>query len=278
MPRVEVTRTYLELLEPGDLVAASSSDHRLRLERVQDCPSSHHRYPMREVAGRRWVDRLAGRRRPRLPVSPTVGLWVLYRAGAPAGYFGKRHETPRSRSPISACSPTTRRAAAIAGRRGVGASAQGCAGSGCTRARWTMRPLCRTTSRGDSGPSRRALCHRRTLTHSIVGRCPRAQDVVFFLVGPSSAAYSRTLRTISHEVTGLSRRGHDLNRPNSWRRFMSTPPRRPRQRVPTRGGSRGLSFRRYFTSRPVREGRRARRSSTTSAASRSSSSTSRSRL
>ena len=36
MPRIEVTRTYLELLKPGDLVAAPSSDPRLRLERVDE--------------------------------------------------------------------------------------------------------------------------------------------------------------------------------------------------------------------------------------------------
>jgi len=34
MPRVEVTRTYVELLKPGDLVAAPSSDPRLCLECV----------------------------------------------------------------------------------------------------------------------------------------------------------------------------------------------------------------------------------------------------
>ena len=49
MPRIEVTRTYLELLKPGDLVAAPSSDPRLRLERVDDCPASFHRYLYAEV-------------------------------------------------------------------------------------------------------------------------------------------------------------------------------------------------------------------------------------
>ena len=59
MPRIEVTRTYLELLKPGDLVAAPSSDPRLRLERVDECPASFHRYLYAEV-GRayHWVDRL----------------------------------------------------------------------------------------------------------------------------------------------------------------------------------------------------------------------------
>src|SRR5437867_6253495 len=96
MPRVEVTRTYLELLKPGDLVAAVSADPRLRLERVEQCPTSFHRYLYAEV-GRayHWIDRLgwtAEQTRAYLD-APTVGLWVLYCAGAPAGYFElKRHD------------------------------------------------------------------------------------------------------------------------------------------------------------------------------------------
>ena len=96
MPRVEVTRTYLELLKPGDLVAAPSADARLRLERVEECPASFHRYLYAEV-GRafHWVDRLGWTDEETLAylASPTVSLWVLYLSGAPAGYFElKRQE------------------------------------------------------------------------------------------------------------------------------------------------------------------------------------------
>jgi len=94
MPRVEVTRTYLELLKPGDLVAASSSDRRLRLERVEECPASFHRYLYAEV-GRayHWVDRRGWTDEQTLAylASPAVALWVLYWAGAPAGYFELKH-------------------------------------------------------------------------------------------------------------------------------------------------------------------------------------------
>jgi len=90
MPRVEVTRTYLEMSSPGDLVAASSPDPRLRLERVEECPASFHRYLYAEV-GRayQWVDRLGWTDEQTLAylASPAVSLWVLYCAGAPAGYF-----------------------------------------------------------------------------------------------------------------------------------------------------------------------------------------------
>ena len=96
MPRVEVTRTYLELLKPGDLAGAPSADPRLRLERVEECPASFHRYLYAEV-GRafHWVDRLGWTDEETLAylASPTVSLWVLYLSGAPAGYFElKRHE------------------------------------------------------------------------------------------------------------------------------------------------------------------------------------------
>jgi GNAT superfamily N-acetyltransferase len=96
MPRVDVTRTYLELSRREDLVGASSPDPRLRLERVEQCPASFHRYLYAEV-GRayHWVDRLGWTNEETLAylASPTVTLWVLYFSGAPAGYFElKRYE------------------------------------------------------------------------------------------------------------------------------------------------------------------------------------------
>ena len=90
MPRVDVTRTYLELSRPEDLLGASSPDPRLRVERVEQCPASFHRYLYAEV-GRayHWVDRLGWTNEETLAylASPTVTLWVLYFSGAPAGYF-----------------------------------------------------------------------------------------------------------------------------------------------------------------------------------------------
>src|SRR5207245_11463557 len=84
------------LLEPGDLVAVASSHPSLRLERVEQCPASFHRYLYTEV-GRayHWVDRLGWTDEETLTylASQAVGLWVLYCGGAPAGYFElKRHE------------------------------------------------------------------------------------------------------------------------------------------------------------------------------------------
>ena len=90
MARVAVTRTYLEMTRPEDLVAARLADPAVQVERAFDCPASFFRYLYAEV-GRRyhWVDRLAWndhQLRARLD-DPAVSLWVLRVRGSPAGYF-----------------------------------------------------------------------------------------------------------------------------------------------------------------------------------------------
>jgi GNAT superfamily N-acetyltransferase len=88
--RVEVVRTYLELVDRDALRAAPSPDPRARVERVHDCPPSFFRWLYAEV-GRRyhWRDRLGWtdvEARERLS-DPAVTLHLLSVAGAPAGYF-----------------------------------------------------------------------------------------------------------------------------------------------------------------------------------------------
>jgi GNAT superfamily N-acetyltransferase len=87
---VEVTRTYLEMTSAGAFRPAPSADPWLRVERVSDCPASFYRYLYREVGSRyHWTDRRDwsdGRIVEHL-ADPWVTLWVLYRAGSPAGYF-----------------------------------------------------------------------------------------------------------------------------------------------------------------------------------------------
>ncbi len=90
MPRVSVVRTYLELCERGAFRPATVPHARVRLERIEGCPPSFFRYLYAEV-GRRyhWRDRLAWTEeelRARL-ADPTVSLYLLSVAGAPAGYF-----------------------------------------------------------------------------------------------------------------------------------------------------------------------------------------------
>jgi GNAT superfamily N-acetyltransferase len=87
---VSVTRTYLEMRSPGDLVPFRIDDQDIRVEHAPECPPSFFRYLYAEV-GRRyhWLDRLSWTReqiRARL-AQPGVTLWVLSIKGAPAGYF-----------------------------------------------------------------------------------------------------------------------------------------------------------------------------------------------
>lgn len=94
--RVEVTRTYLQLVRPEDLNPAHVIDERIRIERAVNCPASFFRYLYVEV-GRHyhWIDRLPWtdeELRARLG-DPRVTLWVMRVEGSPAGYFElEKHE------------------------------------------------------------------------------------------------------------------------------------------------------------------------------------------
>ena len=96
MPKVEVIRTYLEMTQPGQLVASECPDPRARLWQMHECPPSFFRYLYAEV-GRNyhWVDRLGWSEETvrAYLADPTVWLWLLTVAGSPAGYFElKRHD------------------------------------------------------------------------------------------------------------------------------------------------------------------------------------------
>ncbi|HZO20119.1 MAG TPA: GNAT family N-acetyltransferase [Gemmatimonadaceae bacterium] len=89
MPRISVTRTYLEMRSPDALRSYHADDSHVRFERVYGCPVSFFRYLYREV-GRphHWVDRLSWTDEQvsaRL-ANDAVSLWVMYVDGAPAGY------------------------------------------------------------------------------------------------------------------------------------------------------------------------------------------------
>jgi GNAT superfamily N-acetyltransferase len=88
-------RTYLELRDPGELHPARIDDLPVRVERVEECPPSFWRFLYSEV-GRRyhWVDRLGWTDQDILNYlhDPSVSLWLLTVAGAPAGYFELRRD------------------------------------------------------------------------------------------------------------------------------------------------------------------------------------------
>jgi ribosomal protein S18 acetylase RimI-like enzyme len=85
-----VTRTYLEMTVPGQLLSAGDPPEGARVEPIAPCPPSFYRFLYGEV-GREWhwVDRLdwdddtirthLGQR--------SVTLWILMMGDAPAGWF-----------------------------------------------------------------------------------------------------------------------------------------------------------------------------------------------
>jgi len=89
------TRTYLEMRAPADLQPAPEPAALPRIEKVLDCPASFWRFLYTEV-GRQyhWVDRLPWTdQQIRSYLSdPALGLYVMWIAGAPAGYFELRRE------------------------------------------------------------------------------------------------------------------------------------------------------------------------------------------
>jgi len=87
---IEVTRTYLQMTSPADLVDSPAATGGVRIDEVSACPASFFRFLYREV-GRfyHWVDRLGwddGQIRDYLGQS-NISLWVMYVEGSPAGYF-----------------------------------------------------------------------------------------------------------------------------------------------------------------------------------------------
>jgi GNAT superfamily N-acetyltransferase len=91
----QAVRTFLEMRDRAALRPVRLADAAIRVEQVHGCPPSFWRYLYTEV-GRpyRWVDRLPWSDddvRSYL-ADPAVALWVMWVAGAPAGYFELRRD------------------------------------------------------------------------------------------------------------------------------------------------------------------------------------------
>ena len=166
-----VTRTYLEMTVPGQLLSAGDAPEGARVDPIAPCPPSFYRYLYGEV-GREWhwVDRLDWDDesiRTHL-AQRSVTLWLLTMGDAPAGWFElKGCDDGSTEIAYFGILPAFR-------RRGLGStcSPRRCAGRGvpvrtaygCTPARWTIPPPCRTTSPGASVLIRRRpirlICRR----------------------------------------------------------------------------------------------------------------------
>jgi GNAT superfamily N-acetyltransferase len=95
MPTIDVTRTYLEMHSPAELVREGAIGREVRLEQVANCPWHFYRYLYAEV-GREyhWTDRLTWTESQfRAWLAGPSTLWLLSVRGSPAGFFElRRHE------------------------------------------------------------------------------------------------------------------------------------------------------------------------------------------
>jgi GNAT superfamily N-acetyltransferase len=96
MSTTSVTRTYLEMLSPGDLQASPLPEPEPPVERLHHCSVPLFRFLYQEV-GRafRWTDRLAWSDEAvrRHLATPGVSIWLMSWNTDPAGYFELReHE------------------------------------------------------------------------------------------------------------------------------------------------------------------------------------------
>ncbi len=99
MPLLAVTRTYLEIRSPGELLPAREPATGPRIERVGGCPTSFWRYLYTEVGrGYHWTDRLSWTDAEIAAYldDPNVTLHVLYVEHAPAGYYELRRHADGS--------------------------------------------------------------------------------------------------------------------------------------------------------------------------------------
>jgi GNAT superfamily N-acetyltransferase len=93
LPPTQVTRTYLEMRSPGDLVPAPTPDPEPPVEQMGECPVAFFRYLYEEV-GRayQWTDRLrwSDQTIRSYLATPGVSVWLMSWENAPAGYFELR--------------------------------------------------------------------------------------------------------------------------------------------------------------------------------------------
>jgi GNAT superfamily N-acetyltransferase len=95
---VEVTRTYLELTEPGQLAPARAEGSDLTIQRAHPCTVELCQQLYRDVGSDwHWVDRWQWRPDDwqRYVGQPGFGIWLLRRGGETAGFFELKPDSDR---------------------------------------------------------------------------------------------------------------------------------------------------------------------------------------
>jgi len=90
---IEVTRTYLEMRDPSELMAAHCDDARVRVEQTPDCSPSFYRHLYVEVGKNYyWMDRLpwTDEQIAAHLQQSEITLWLMSYDDAIAGYFELR--------------------------------------------------------------------------------------------------------------------------------------------------------------------------------------------
>ena len=96
---IEVTRTYLEMRAPAELLAARNPDPLIRLEEQHHCSIELFRFLYREVGKNYfWTDRLpwTDEEIKTYLEQPEVSLWLMTYADDIAGYFELKKEADSS--------------------------------------------------------------------------------------------------------------------------------------------------------------------------------------
>src|SRR5438128_2200659 len=92
-PTIEVTRTYLEMRDVSELLAARCDNPSVRIKQMTDCSPSFYRHLYVEVGKNyHWIDRLPWTDEEIAAHlnRPDISLWLITYDEAPAGYFELR--------------------------------------------------------------------------------------------------------------------------------------------------------------------------------------------
>jgi GNAT superfamily N-acetyltransferase len=99
VPMTQVTRTYLEMRSPDEVVSVATPQPEPHIERLRQCSAEFFRFLYEEVGrAHQWTDRLrwTDEMIRTYLATPGVSLWLMSWEKAPAGYFELRQHADSS--------------------------------------------------------------------------------------------------------------------------------------------------------------------------------------